>query len=192
MTDTMTKARLAIAEATDQGRLDAIMARARKLVDSFELMDDDLDELARLATQRAESFAASSSGGDDREIVDEGEQVMEVVAYSYGTVTWKVNEKNPDGLCHRFRLRQGRKKFIFEDLPGTLSNIVRDLEVALGCPLGEQVVGRELRCVVKHITTRSGERRAVVGRWVLPRKQAAKAPAKAVEAGLPAGDDLPF
>lgn len=195
-TDTMSRARAAIADANDQARLDALLARARKLVDDWVLTDGDLEELEQLAAKRSTSFAAAAPAkGDDREIVGEGEQEVEIAHYSYGPVGWKVNPKNPDGLCHRLRLKQGDKRFIFEDLPATLSNVVRDLEGALGCDLGEEVVGKTLRCLVRHIVTKNGETRAVVARWVLPRKQAATAAAATARPSrnaTPPGDDVAF
>lgn len=200
------RAENAIEAATTADTIVGIRKRIATAVENWELTDSQGDDLDRLAVRRLAAItgtttadnvpAPASTESDDREIVPVGEQTMEIVRYDRGPVEWKKNGKNPTGDCHRFRLRQGGRRFIFEDVPATLTGLVKGIEAAVGQPLDESV-GVEVQVVVKHITTKAGEVRAVVEKWVTPpatSKSTAK-PAAAVKVSRnapPEGDDVAF
>lgn len=206
-TETYNRARAAIAAATTADAIDGIRKRIAATVEAWKLTDDEggrLDQLAvrRLAeltgTTTADTVAAPAT--NDREIVPEGEQAMQIVRYDRGIVSWKVTEKNPSGECHRIRLQQGDRAFVFEDIPTTLARIVKGIEADIGVSLASSV-GREVRVEIKHITTRAGETRAVVGRWLTSTSPAAKAAATKPTASVkpsrnavdhPTDDDVSF
>ncbi len=125
----------------------------------------------------------------DFEVLPEGEHELEIVAASVGDVTWKASDANPSGACLKLRLSAGRGfKFVFVDLPRDRAVLFRALasslglepaadgKVSIGPP--EQLIGRRVRVLTGRYTTRAGETRANVMRW-LPATSAAKPAAPA-------------
>lgn len=148
-----------------------------------------------------------------------GEHVVEIAAASVGDVAWKVSDENPRGQCLRLRLSGGREfGFVFADLPRDREWLFKALAVALGLEPGEggrisigkpdSLVGRSARVEISHYTTRAGETRANVKKWLPvitaaikptsstrapaapPRTPAAKAAAAWRATAEP--DDIPF
>lgn len=117
------------------------------------------------------------------EVLSEGEHDLEIVAASVGDVSWKASDANPTGACLKLRLSAGRGfKFLFADLPRDRAVLFRALASALGLEPGadgkvsigppEQLIGRRVRALTGRYTTRAGETRANVVRW-LPATSAA-------------------
>jgi hypothetical protein len=111
------------------------------------------------------------------EVLPEGEHELEIVAASVGTVEWKATDANPEGQCLRIRLSAGPDfAFVFVDLPRDRSVLFRALAAALGMQTGpdgkvsigppEALVGRTVRVATGRYTTRAGETRANVRRWI--------------------------
>ena len=111
------------------------------------------------------------------EVLPEGEHQLEIVGASVGTVTWKACEANPEGQCLRLRLSAGRGfAFVFVDIPRERKWVFKALAAALGLEPGpagkvtfvppEQLIGRPVRVESGRYTTRGGETRANVKRWL--------------------------
>ncbi len=111
------------------------------------------------------------------QVLAEGTHELEIVAASVGEVAWKASDENPQGQCLRLRLTAGRdtafvfadigreKKWVFKALAASLGlEAGQDGKVSIGPP--DQLVGRRVRVEVGRYTTRAGETRANVKRWL--------------------------
>jgi hypothetical protein len=166
------------------------------MIDFFEAAFDD---------------APTASAPREYEVLAEGEHDVEIVGASIGTVQWKVCAANPEGQCLRVRLSAGRGfAFVYVDIPRERKWVFKALAASLGLVAGsdgkvsmpppEQLIGRRVRVEVGRYTTRAGETRANVKRW-LPAQAVSKAAAKPApqlqraaraKPALPANDDIPF
>lgn len=141
----------------------------------------------------------------EREIVPVGTHRMVIRYAEEGPNEYKVSDTNPTGECLKLRLAtvEGNFRFVFDDLPKHLAWRAANLADALGIkPVDgrltltpddcrEQTVTAE----ITHYTTKAGEVRAQVKRYV-PATVAAK-PRPSVLRTKPAGaattgDDIPF
>ena len=101
---------------------------------------------------------------------------VEIIKADHKAVPWRATDANPSGNCIALRLRASADHgFVFVDLPADKAWLRKVVAAAVGIahdPLTpEQLVGREARVEIAHITTRTGETRAVVKKWVpLPAK----------------------
>lgn len=111
------------------------------------------------------------------EVLAEGTYELEIVAASVGEVAWKASDENPQGQALRLRLSAGRgiafvfvdigreKKWVFKALAASLGlEPGPDGKVSIGPPEG--LIGRRVRVEVGRYTTRAGETRANVKRWL--------------------------
>jgi hypothetical protein len=120
------------------------------------------------------------------EVLPPGTHELEIVAASVGTVPWKNSDTNPGGQCLRLRLSAGRHaSFVFADLPRDRPWLFKAFAASAGLEPGadgtvrigpaESLIGRRVRVEVSRYTTRAGEARANVKRW-LPASAATKHP----------------
>ncbi len=135
------------------------------MVDAF---DSGFDSPATSAPTPAPEYA----------VLAEGAHVLEVVAASVGTVSWKTSEANPTGECLKLRLSAGRGySFVFADLPRDRKFLFRALAASIGIQPGpdgkvsvgpaEGLIGKRVHVEIGHYKTRAGETRASVTRWLL-------------------------
>jgi hypothetical protein len=126
-------------------------------------------------------------------VLAEGTHELEVVAATVGAVAWKTSEANPTGECLKLRLSAGRGyAFVFADLPRDRKFLFRALAASLGIQPGpdgkvsmcppEQMIGKRVHVEIGRYTTRAGEARATVKRW-LPAAVPTPSEAKPVAAG---------
>jgi hypothetical protein len=125
-----------------------------------------------------------------------GQHKLEIIAASVGDVEWRATTDNPRGECLRLRLSGGREYgFVFADIPKEKRWLFKALELSLGIEpaadgrigIGpaESLVGQHARVEIGHYTTRAGETRATVKRW-LPMASAAKPAATSAATSAPA------
>jgi hypothetical protein len=111
------------------------------------------------------------------EVLTEGVHELEIVAASVGDVPWKGSTANLNGECLKLRLSAGRGvSYVFADLPRHRQFLFKALAMSLGLEPGpdgkvslgtpEGLVGRRVRVEIGHYTTRKGETRANVRRWL--------------------------
>jgi hypothetical protein len=158
------------------------------VIDAFDIGFDDLAPAPSTPAPQARQYAVLAEGTHD----------VEIVAASVGTVAWKTSAANPTGECLRLRLSGGRDvAFVFADLPRDRKYIFKALAASLGLEPGpdgkvsigpaEGLIGRRARVEIGHYTTRAGETRANVKRW-LP---ASPAPSTAAPASAPSRPSTP-
>jgi hypothetical protein len=128
------------------------------------------------------------------EVLAPGTHELEIVAASVGTVPWKTSDTNPLGECLRLRLSAGRHAaFVFVDLPRDHVWLFKAFAASAGLEPGadgkvrfgtaESLVGRRVRVETSRYTSRRGEARANVKRW-LPASRANHRQAGAASSGF--------
>ena len=122
----------------------------------------------------------------EREIMPVGRHTMVIKHAEEGPNDYKRSDENPDGMCLKLRLsdREGRFKFVFDDLPQAKSLAWRasQLAAAIGViPVGEtlslvpdELVGQTVEVEISHYTSKAGKVSAVVKRYVERRDATAK------------------
>lgn len=111
------------------------------------------------------------------EVLAPGTHELEIVAASVGTVPWKTSDTNPGGECLRLRLSAGKRMaFVFVDLPRDRVWLFKAFAASAGLEPGadgkvrfgsaESLVGRRVRVETSRYTSRAGEARANVKRWL--------------------------
>lgn len=172
------------------------------MIDCFEL---GFDDAPKPALQPARQY----------EVVPVGTHAVEIVAASIGDVAWKASTANPEGQCLKLRLGAGRDYgLVFVDIPRDRKWLFKALAASLGLEPGadgkvsigppDGLIGRHARVEIAHYTTRAGETRASVKRWlpaerqpVAPTSRPVPARTQSVKAAAEfrasaAEDDLPF
>jgi hypothetical protein len=135
------------------------------MIDAFDALFDSTTSTPQPAPLR------------EYEVLAEGAHDLEIVAASVGEVAWKASGENPQGQCLRLRLSAGRGiSFVFADIAREKKWLFKALAASLGLEPGpdgkvsigppEQLVGRRVRVEVGRYTTRAGEARANVKRWL--------------------------
>lgn len=126
----------------------------------------------------------------EREIMPVGRHTMVIKHAEEGPNDYKRSDENPDGMCLKLRLsdREGRFKFVFDDLPQAKSLAWRasQLAAAIGViPVGEtlslkpdELVGQTVEVEINHYTSKAGKVSAVVKRYVERRDATQKPVAK--------------
>jgi hypothetical protein len=128
------------------------------------------------------------------EVLAPGTHDLRIVSASVGTVPWKTSDTNPLGECLRLRLSAGRHAaFVFADLPRDHVWLFKAFAASAGLEPGadgkvrfgtaESLVGRRVRVEVSRYTSRSGEARANVKRW-LPASRVNHRQASAASSGF--------
>lgn len=126
-------------------------------------------------------------------LVPAGRAECEIKAASIGDVPWKVTDANPTGACLKLRLSAGREySFVFVDLPRDKKFLFRALAAALGIQPGadgkvtlpepHELVGRTVFVEIEHFTTKRGETKACVRKWLPASTATPSAPAPATAA----------
>ena len=122
----------------------------------------------------------------EREIMPAGRHTMVIKHAEEGPNEYKRSDENPEGLCLKLRLsdRDGRYKFVFDDLPQakSLAWRARQLAAAIGIiPVGEtlslvpdELVGQTVEVEISHYTSKVGKVSAVVKRYIERRDEPAK------------------
>ena len=125
----------------------------------------------------------------EREIMPAGRQTMVIKHAEEGPNDYKRTDENPEGMCLKLRLsdRDGRYRFVFDDLPQakSLAWRARQLAAAIGItPVGEtlslvpdELVGQTVEVEISHYTSKAGKVSAVVKRYC---EAKAQQPAKPV------------
>jgi hypothetical protein len=98
---------------------------------------------------------------------------VEIVRADRKAVPWRVTDQNPTGECLALRLRASSgHAFVFcdvpDDKPWLAGHVARAVGVYADELLPEHLVGQRAKVEIGHVTTRNGETRAVVRKW-LPR-----------------------
>lgn len=96
---------------------------------------------------------------------------VEIIKADHKAVPWRATDANPSGNCIALRLRASADHgFVFVDLPDDKAWLRKVVAAAVGIApdtlTPEQLAGREARVEIAHITTRNGETRAVVKKWL--------------------------
>jgi len=104
-----------------------------------------------------------------------GVHVVEIVKADRNRLPWRVTAHNPHGDCISVRLRVSSEYgFVFVDIPDDLTWLRRRVATAVGIDgdelVPEVLAGRQARVEIEHITTRGGQTKAVVKKWLpMPR-----------------------
>ena len=101
---------------------------------------------------------------------------VEIIKAEHKAVPWRATDANPTGDCIALRLSASSAYgFLFADLPADKPWLRKVVGAAVGIApdtlTPEQLVGREARVEITHITTRNGEIRAVVKKWLPAAKE---------------------
>jgi len=129
--------------------------------------DAGFDDVASEPPAQPAAYAVLTPGVHD----------LEIVAASVGTVAWKSSLTNPAGECLRLRLSAGRHvAFVFADLPRDRVWLFKAFAASAGLEPGADgrvrigpsvsLVGRRVRVETSRYTSRAGESRANVKRWL--------------------------
>lgn len=105
------------------------------------------------------------------DLVPRGTCRVEIVKAERQALPWRATTENPAGECIVLRLRAAAGyAFVFVDLPDDkpwlAQHVARAVGVASNAVEAEQLVGLHARVEIAHVTTRSGETRAVVRKWL--------------------------
>jgi hypothetical protein len=141
--------------------------KGERMIDAFDIGFDAPAPAPSTPAPQARQYEMLAAGVHD----------LEIIAASVGTVAWKTSEANPTGECLRLRLSAGRGvSFVFADLPRDRQFMFKALAASLGLEPGpdgkvsigpaEGLIGRRARVEIGHYTTRAGETRATVKRWL--------------------------
>lgn len=146
----------------------------------------------------------------EREIVPVGTHRMVIRSADEGPNEYKRCDANPEGQCLKLRLAtvEGNYRFVWDDIPAHLGWRARQLADALGMiPVDGRLTLRPDECSdqivtveISHYTTKAGETRAQVKRYVPASKAEKPKPAAAprtraaavTAASNLADDEIPF
>lgn len=104
-------------------------------------------------------------------LVPAGACRVEIVKAEHKAVPWRASDANPSGNCIALRLRASSDHgFVFADLPDDKAWLRKVVARAVGIEAdeltAEALTGLQARVEIEHITTRAGEIRAVVKKWL--------------------------
>lgn len=111
----------------------------------------------------------------ERQVISEGTHVLEIAHAEEGPNSYKIADNNPEGWCLKLRLTKGSEyRYIFDDLPQHLGWRAKQLAAALGIePDGDELsidadslVGRSVKVLVEHYTSKAGRLSAVVKKYL--------------------------